>query len=307
LLHQAASGRNIIVNSLAKTVTSTVLNRLQRKKSSGAAQSQEDKDKQSALKIAGDIPKHIAIIMDGNGRWAASRGELRVSGHNAGITSVRDTVEACAQLGVEYLTLYAFSTENWKRPIHEVSALMHLLIQAIRKETKTLHDNNIKLNAIGNIFALPPNVRKELEEAMEITRDNKRMTLSLALSYSGRWEIMEATRQIAADVKAGKLQPEDITDDIFEQNLATYGMPHPELMIRTSGEFRISNFLLWQLAYTEIHITDCYWPDFRRNKLYDAISDFQTRERRFGMTGEQLHVLASSIHHAPAPKNGTAH
>jgi undecaprenyl diphosphate synthase len=272
-------------------------------KKNGAASAADvspDKRIQETLKAEGEIPRHIAIIMDGNGRWAARRGQLRVSGHNAGVASVRDTVEVCAELGVEYLTLYAFSTENWKRPKTEVSALMHLLIQAIRKETKTLHDNNIKLNAIGDIFSLPPVVRKELEEAMDITQHNKRLTLSLALSYSGRWEIMEATRRIAEEVKAGKLQPNEITDDVFERHLATYGMPHPDLMIRTSGEFRISNFLLWQLAYTEIHITDCYWPDFRRDKLYEAIRDFQRRERRFGMTGEQLSALATSLNQ-PAP------
>ncbi len=261
----------------------------------------DDAEAQAALKASGPIPQHIAIIMDGNGRWAARRGEMRVSGHNAGVQSVRDTVEACAQLGVRYLTLYAFSTENWRRPKSEVSALMQLLIQALRKETKTLHENDIKLNAIGNIFALPPNVRQELEESMELTRHNRRMTLSLALSYSGRWEIMQATKRIAEDVKAGRLAPDDITDEVFERYLATYGMPHPDLLIRTSGEFRISNFLLWQLAYTEIHITDCYWPDFRRHKLYEAIRDFQRRERRFGMTSEQLAALTNPLHHAQKP------
>jgi undecaprenyl diphosphate synthase len=216
---------------------------------------------------------------------------MRVSGHNAGIESVRDTVEACAELGVKFLTLYAFSKENWKRPQQEVLALMQLLIQALRKETKTLHDNDIRLNAIGNVMDLPPSVRKELTEAMDLTKNNKRMVLSLALSYSGRWEIMQATRRIAEAVRRGELKPEDITDEVFEKHLTTYGMPHPDLLIRTSGEFRISNFLLWQLAYTEIHITDCYWPDFRRQKLYEAIIDFQRRERRFGMTSEQLAAL----------------
>lgn len=261
----------------------------------------DDAQAQVLLKASGPIPQHIAVIMDGNGRWAARRGEMRVSGHNAGLKSVRDTVEACAQLGVGYLTLYAFSTENWKRPKNEVSALMHLLIQALRKETKTLHENDIKLNAIGNIFALPPNVREELEEGMELTRHNKRMTLSLALSYSGRWEIMQATKRIAEDVKAGRLEPDNITDAVFERYLVTYGMPHPDLLIRTSGEFRISNFLLWQLAYTEIHITDCCWPDFRRDKLYEAIRDFQRRERRFGMTSEQLAALTNPLHQTHQP------
>ncbi len=246
---------------------------------------------QEALKASGEIPTHIAIIMDGNGRWAKNRGQMRVSGHSAGIESVRDTVEACAELGVKFLTLYAFSKENWKRPQQEVLALMQLLIQALRRETKTLHDNDIRLNAIGNVMDLPPSVRKELTEAMDLTKNNKRMVLSLALSYSGRWEIMQATRRIAEAVRRGELKPEDITDEVFEKHLTTYGMPHPDLLIRTSGEFRISNFLLWQLAYTEIHITDCYWPDFRRQKLYEAIIDFQRRERRFGMTSEQLAAL----------------
>ncbi|RFM23607.1 MAG: isoprenyl transferase [Candidatus Thermochlorobacter aerophilum] len=250
-----------------------------------------DRLMQEALKASGEIPTHIAIIMDGNGRWAKNRGQMRVSGHNAGIESVRDTVEACAELGVKFLTLYAFSKENWKRPQQEVLALMQLLIQALRKETKTLHDNDIRLNAIGNVMDLPPSVRKELTEAMDLTKNNKRMVLSLALSYSGRWEIMQATRRIAEAVRRGELKPEDITDEVFEKHLTTYGMPHPDLLIRTSGEFRISNFLLWQLAYTEIHITDCYWPDFRRQKLYEAIIDFQRRERRFGMTSEQLAAL----------------
>ncbi len=260
-----------------------------------------DRAVQESLKATGAIPVHIAIIMDGNGRWAERRGKLRVYGHNAGIESVRDTVEASAELGVEYLTLYAFSTENWKRPKHEVSALMQLLIQAIRKETKTLHDNDVRLNAIGDTSALPPSVRDELAEAIELTKNNRRMTLSLALSYSGRWEIMQATRHIAEAVKRGELDPSEITDDVFEKHLVTYGMPHPELLIRTSGEFRISNFLLWQLAYTEIHITDCYWPDFRRDKLYAAILDFQRRERRFGMTSEQLAALPDSTMQEPKP------
>ncbi|MDW8465523.1 MAG: isoprenyl transferase [Chloroherpetonaceae bacterium] len=249
---------------------------------------------QESLKASGPIPTHIAIIMDGNGRWAKNRGQMRISGHNAGIESVRDTVEACAELGVQFLTLYAFSKENWKRPQQEVTALMQLLIQALRKETKTLHDNDIRLNAIGNIMDLPPKVREELAEAIELTKHNKRMTLSLALSYSGRWEITEATKRIAQAVQRGELRPEDIDDQVFEKNLSTYGIPHPDLLIRTSGEFRISNFLLWQLAYTEIHITDCYWPDFRRHKLYEAIRDFQRRERRFGMTSEQMAALAAT-------------
>ncbi|MDX2127998.1 MAG: isoprenyl transferase [Chloroherpetonaceae bacterium] len=256
--------------------------------------SPEDIHEQNALKLSGELPKHIAIIMDGNGRWAKSRGKLRVSGHSAGIDAVRDTVEACAQLGIPYLTLYAFSTENWKRPEQEISALMQLLIEALRNETKTLHDNNIKLNVIGNVFDLPSRVREKLIESQEHTKNNNRMTLSLALSYSGRWEILEAVRKIASLVESGKVKPSEITSEHIERHLATFGMPHPDLLIRTSGEFRISNFLLWQLAYTEIHFTNCYWPDFRRHKLYDAIKDFQKRERRFGMTAEQLKVSAEA-------------
>lgn len=289
-LRTAARAAQATLNGLAKSIGIT----------SDKHDKAEDRAVQETLKAAGDIPRHIAVIMDGNGRWAKSRGELRVAGHSAGVESVRDTVEASAQLGVKYLTLYAFSKENWKRPKTEVTALMQLLIKAIRKETKTLNENNIRLNAIGNIYELPEKVKDELLEAMNLTKNNKRMTLSLALSYSGRWEIMQATRRIAEQVKLGLLNPEDINDDLFERHLATYGMPHPELMIRTSGEFRISNFLLWQLAYTEIYIADCYWPDFRRQALYAAIRDFQKRERRYGMTSEQLPALNPSL---GAPQN----
>jgi undecaprenyl diphosphate synthase len=258
------------------------------RKSSTVTQTPEDLQAQRDLKASGEIPQHIAIIMDGNGRWAKSRGQMRVSGHNAGIESARDAVESSSQLGVKYLTLYTFSKENWKRPKQEVSALMHLLIKSIRHETKTLDENDIRLNAIGNIEDLPERVREELQESIEMTRFNKRMTLNLALSYSGRWEITQAAKKIARKVQLGLLTPEDITDDLFEGHLTTSGMPNPDLMIRTSGEFRISNFLLWQMAYTEIYIADCHWPDFRRQNLYRAIRNFQGRERRFGMVSEQL-------------------
>ena len=247
-----------------------------------------DRKIQEELKRSGEIPTHIAIIMDGNGRWAKRRGLPRVAGHREGVKSVRDVVEACAQLGVKYLTLFAFSTENWRRPKEEIDTLMKLLIKTLRSETEKLHKNDIKLMAIGDIDSLPKEVRQELKEAMEKTRNNKRMVLNLALSYSGRWEIIEAVKEIARDVKKGKVKIEEIDDKLFSNYLKTAGIPDPDLLIRTSGELRISNFLLWQIAYTELYITDCLWPDFRRKHLYEAIRDYQRRERRFGMTSEQI-------------------
>lgn len=247
-----------------------------------------DRKIQEELKKSGEIPQHIAIIMDGNGRWAKKRGLPRVAGHKEGVKSVRDVVEACAQLGVKYLTLFAFSTENWKRPKYEIDTLMKLLINALRTETDKLHKNDIKLNAIGDIESLPPEVQQELKEAIEKTKNNKRMVLNLAISYSGRWEIIEAVKNIARDVKSGKVKISEIDDKLFSNYLKTAGMPEPDLLIRTSGEYRISNFLLWQIAYTEIYICDCLWPDFRRKHLYEAIRDYQRRERRFGMTSEQI-------------------
>jgi len=247
-----------------------------------------DRKIQEELKRSGEIPMHIAIIMDGNGRWAKRRGLPRVSGHREGVKSVRDVVEACAQLGVKYLTLFAFSTENWRRPKEEIDTLMKLLIKTLRSETEKLHKNDIKLMAIGDIDSLPREVRQELKEAMEKTKNNKRMVLNLALSYSGRWEIIEAVKEIARDVKKGKVKIEEIDDKLFSNYLKTAGIPDPDLLIRTSGELRISNFLLWQIAYTELYITDCLWPDFRRKHLYEAIRDYQRRERRFGMTSEQI-------------------
>jgi undecaprenyl diphosphate synthase len=247
-----------------------------------------DRKIQEELKRSGEIPTHIAIIMDGNGRWAKRRGLPRVAGHREGVKSVRDVVEACAQLGVKYLTLFAFSTENWRRPKEEIDTLMKLLIKTLRSETEKLHKNDIKLMAIGDIDSLPKEVRQELKEAMEKTKNNKRMVLNLALSYSGRWEIIEAVKEIARDVKKGKVKIEEIDDKLFSNYLKTAGIPDPDLLIRTSGELRISNFLLWQIAYTELYITNCLWPDFRRKHLYEAIRDYQRRERRFGMTSEQI-------------------
>lgn len=230
------------------------------------------------------LPQHIAIIMDGNGRWAKQQGEQRIYGHENGVKSVRDTVEAAAELGVKYLTLYAFSTENWNRPKEEVMALMSLLVHTISAETATLNKNNIRLQAIGDLKSLPADCYAELNEAIEKTKNNSRTTLVLALSYSSRWEIVNAMREIAAK----KLDPKDISEETITSHLCTADMPEPELMIRTSGEHRISNFLLWQLAYAELYFTDKLWPDFRKEDLYEAILDYQNRERRFGKTSEQL-------------------
>ncbi len=248
----------------------------------------KDKAVQDELKKNGEIPEHIAIIMDGNGRWAKSQGKTRVFGHRQGVTSVRDAVEACGQLGVKYLTLYTFSTENWKRPKDEVTILMKLLIKSLKNETDRLHENNVRLIATGNLEKLPDIVYKELQDAMRKTKDNKLMTLNLALSYSGRWDIINAVRKIAGDVESRKIKTEDINENLFPSYLATSGIPDPDLMIRTGGEYRISNFLLWELAYTEIYIDDVFWPEFRRQHLYNAIREFQKRERRFGLVSEQL-------------------
>jgi undecaprenyl diphosphate synthase len=234
------------------------------------------------------LPKHIAIIMDGNGRWAKQRGHMRVFGHEHGVESVRQTAEAAAELGIKYLTLYAFSTENWSRPKEEVDALMHLLVVTINGEIKTLNDNQIRLRAIGDLHSLDTKCYSELMEAMDKTSGNTRMDLVLALSYSSHWEILEATKQIAGKVKSGELDPDQINKEIFETHLQTNTIPNPELLIRTSGEHRISNFLLWQIAYSELYFTPTLWPDFRKNDLYEAIIDFQNRERRFGKTSEQL-------------------
>jgi len=247
-----------------------------------------DKKLQEDLMQSGNIPVHIAVIMDGNGRWAKQRGLPRIAGHNEGVESVRDTVEACGQLGVKHLTLYAFSTENWKRPKEEVSLLMRLLMRALRDETDKLHQNNVSVHAIGEISALPQEVQDELFDAIEKTKQNTGLNLHLALSYSGRWDITNAVKKIVADAKEDKLSPEQVDDRLVSGYLSMSNVPDPDLMVRTSGEFRISNFLLWQLAYAEIYISNCYWPEFRRKELYRAIREFQRRERRFGMVSEQL-------------------
>ncbi len=245
-------------------------------------QTQEDKDKQCELQKSGEIPEHIAIIMDGNGRWARSKGSIRLHGHKVGVDSVRDITESCAQLGVKYLTLYAFSTENWGRPSAEVRGLMRLLVSSLRKEAENLHENNIRLVTIGQLDRFPEDCRKELQEAIELTQNNDRLQLCLALSYSGRWDITEAVKKIATHVKEGRLDPSLINDQMITDHLSTAEIPDPDLIIRTSGEYRISNFLLWQLAYSELYMTEQFWPDFRREELYKAIRSFQSRDRRFG-------------------------
>lgn len=236
----------------------------------------------------GHLPKHIAIIMDGNGRWAKQRGKLRIFGHKHGVTAVRETTETAAELGIKYLTLYAFSTENWNRPKAEVDALMRLLVQTINKEIDTLHKNKISLKAIGDLKSLPKNTLAELNEAIKATSNYEGMSLILALSYSSRWEIIEATKKMAADISTGKFSIDKIDQKLFESYLTTVDFPDPELLIRTSGEFRISNFLLWQIAYSELYFSPKLWPDFRKEDFYSAIIDFQKRERRFGKTSEQI-------------------
>ncbi len=234
------------------------------------------------------LPQHVAIIMDGNGRWARKHGKNRIFGHTNGVSSVRETSEGCAELGVKYLTLYAFSTENWNRPVTEVTALMTLLLKTIKAELKTLLKNDIRLKVIGDIAKLPVGVAKELNDAMQRTANNKRMDLILALNYSGKSEIVRAVKEISMKVAKGEIAPDAIDEDLVSNNLYTAGIPDPELLIRTSGEKRVSNFMLWQLAYAEYFFTDVFWPEFTREELYRAIIDFQNRERRFGKTSEQL-------------------
>ena len=228
------------------------------------------------------IPQHIAIIMDGNGRWAQEQGQDRLFGHFHGVQSVRDIVEGCAELGVRYLTLYAFSTENWDRPQQEVTGLMELLVETIRKEVPILNRNNIRMHFIGELSLMPPSAQQALQEARDLTAGNTGLNLIMALSYSSRWELMDAVKRIAKDVENGLLSPQQISQDILQQYLSTSEFPDPELMIRTSGEYRISNFLLYQLAYAELYFTQTRWPDFRKENLYEAIIDFQKRDRRFG-------------------------
>jgi len=234
------------------------------------------------------LPVHVAIIMDGNGRWARKQGQHRVFGHQNGVKAVRDATEAAAELGIQYLTLYAFSTENWNRPRAEVNALMELLIHTIHAEKETLNKNNIRLIAIGDLASLPSECLRELNAAIADTAKNTRMALVLALSYSARWELTEATRKIADEIKNGTIRPEDVNEELISGKLTTAGIPDPELLIRTSGEHRISNFLLWQIAYTELYFTDKLWPEFGKEEFYEALIDYQNRERRFGMVSEQI-------------------
>lgn len=234
------------------------------------------------------LPTHIAIIMDGNGRWAKGKGKLRVFGHHNGVVSVSDVVEGAGELGIKYLTLYTFSAENWNRPKLEVAAIMELLVSTINKEINKLMTNNVRLNAIGDLEMLPPKCYKELMGAINRTSANTGLTLTLALSYGSRREIVQATQKIADKIQKGELKVEDIDEKVFEENLYTADMPDPELLIRTSGEYRISNYLLWQIAYAELYFTSKLWPDFRREDLYEAILDYQSRERRFGKTSEQV-------------------
>ncbi len=254
----------------------------------GKSQSVSDAKFQDELKNSGAIPAHIAIIMDGNGRWARKRGLPRVAGHKRGVDTVREITEACAEIGVKYLTLFTFSTENWSRPKDEVSTLMRLLLKSIKERCNELMDNDIRLTTIGNVGSLPKEVQKEIYDAMERTKNNKKMVLNLALSYSGRWEILEAVKGIASQAVEGKLNLDDINEKFISEHLTTKNFPDPDLLIRTSGEFRVSNFLLWQIAYTEFYITDVYWPEFKRKNLYEAIKSYQQRERRFGKVSEQL-------------------
>ncbi len=237
----------------------------------------------------GNLPSHIAVIMDGNGRWAKQQGAMRIFGHHHGVKSVRDTVEGCVELGVKYLTLYTFSTENWNRPKLEVDGIMQLLVKTIAEEVPELHKNNVRVKTIGNLESLPASARKKMVDAIELTQNNTGLTLILALSYSGKWEIVQATKQIAEKVKKGELAVEQITEDTFSQFLATEDAPDVDLMIRTGGDHRISNYLLWQLAYAELYfMDDLFWPEFRKKDLFEAISAYQHRERRFGKTSEQL-------------------
>ncbi len=257
----------------------------------------DDAALQAALVRHGNLPRHIAIIMDGNGRWAQKRGLPRVAGHNEGVKSVKVIVEACGELGIEVLTLYAFSQENWKRPSWEVSALMKLLMKTIHSELDNLIEKNVQVRTIGHVDMLPPQTLRQVREAVERTRTNTGLKLNLALSYSGRLEILDAVKKLMAE----GLSTSELTESRFSEFLETGGLPDPDLIIRTSGEFRISNFLLWQLAYAEIYVTDCLWPDFRKPQLYEAIANFEMRERRFGKTGEQVRIeRRQKAHHARA-------
>jgi undecaprenyl diphosphate synthase len=239
-----------------------------------------------------NLPRHVAVIMDGNGRWAKKKGAMRIFGHKNAVQAVKDITEGCGELGIKYLTLYAFSTENWSRPKAEIDGLMELLVSTLKQEIKTLMDNQVKLITIGDTANLPLECQKNLEWAIGQTKHNSGLTLILALSYSGRWEIIKAAKALALEVEQGKLKPSEINEQLFENYLQTSGIPDPELLIRTSGELRVSNFLLWQIAYTELYITPTLWPDFRKDHLYEAIWSYQQRERRFGKTSEQLNPVS---------------
>jgi len=265
-----------------------------------------DDEQQRALKARGEIPTHIACIMDGNGRWAQRREKARFLGHHEGVTSVREVTEACAEVGVDHLTLYTFSTENWERPDPEVNALMELLIHTVQEERATLMDNDIRLRTIGDLRELPPACQEALEETKADTAGNDRMSLTLALSYSGRTELVQAMRALAEQVQRGEVQPEEIDEARIEAQLDTAGLPDPDLLIRTGGEYRLSNFLLWQCAYTELFITDRYWPDFRRDQLYEAIRSYQDRDRRYGRVQSAAYdEEADDLDAGPEP-NGSA-
>ena len=253
----------------------------------GEPQSPEDAAAQEALVKRGPLPEHLAVIMDGNGRWAKAQGRVRASGHREGVRSVRDITEACAQLGIRHLTLYTFSTENWLRPAREVNALMSLLVKTVRRERERLLENGVRLRTIGETSALPEACRRELEEAARVTAGNERLTLTLALSYSGRWDLVQAAQQVARRAQDGEFEPEDVDEELLSGLLSTDNLPDPDLLIRTGGEQRLSNFLLWEVAYAEMLFTDCYWPAFRRAQLYEAVRDFQDRDRRFGRVQAQ--------------------
>ncbi len=240
------------------------------------------------------IPRHVAMIMDGNGRWAKKRGFPRVEGHRRGVETVREMVQACSILGIKYLTIYTFSTENWKRPKEEVTTLMRLIVRSLQNETNELHSNNVRLTSIGNMNVLPDIVKSELVSALEKTKNNNKLVLNLALSYSGRWEITEACKKIAESYKNNEINLEEITEELISENLSANDIPDPDLMVRSGGEYRISNFLLWQLAYSEIFVSDVLWPEFRFSDLLEAIKDYQRRERRFGLVSEQLSTTTSN-------------
>jgi undecaprenyl diphosphate synthase len=239
-----------------------------------------------------NLPQHVAVIMDGNGRWAKKKGALRIFGHRNAVQAVRDVTEGCGEIGIKYLTLYAFSTENWGRPKEEIDGLMELLVKTLKQEIKTLMENQVKLKTIGDISHLPSDCQENLLWAIDKTKNNSGLTLIMALSYSGRWEITKAIKQITEDIEKGKIKSADVNEHLIENYLQTSGIPDPELLIRTSGELRISNFLLWQIAYSELYITPTLWPDFRKEHLYEAIWSYQQRERRFGKTSEQLNPVS---------------